>query len=680
MTRLLALLLSLVATHSYAGRWIVPAAAHATGGAGTNWKTELRLVNPSGAPATACITLLRSNSDNRGATSVAIDVPAAGQAIVADILETKFATSGTGALAIDSTSALVVSSRTYNEVDGATYGQYLPGVRTEDALGAGETGHLIYLTKSDAFRTNVGFASTTEQPATVTITLFDAANLNLGTRSLDLAPLSHMQLNDVFGVVGAPAANAARAEVKATAPIVAYASVVDNRTGDPVAVMAQRANAAAQELVIAAAAHLDGAGGSAWRSDVRLYNSGASTATVTLALHARGASGAPSLTTTLAIPPRQLLVLDDVIAKTFGQMSAMGGLRITSSQKLLAVSRTYNDTPNGTYGQDAAGVAIASALTIRDDARFAGLTTHGYRANLGIFNLAESAAELTLTLRGSNGTVLGTRGVTLEASQMTQLDDVFSYVGVPNAESASLAITTTARAASYAAYVSQIDNRSGDAIYIPAVVAAANAAGGDCVTVPFMRAGLKFTYVTTANDGGTSTRVGTFLTDTATRQEATEKVTTAGFVTEIDSFFDFTVANDLRQITRAISKSTTSVSGFVVNVNTDSTFTPAMPIAPASTWCAGQTWSIPAVAQRVIVTGISPSEKTINRPAATGEVLAVNESVTTAAGTFLTVKVRGVNGATDPDLQQSTIWYSVEHGLVVKEESAGGRMELTQLQ
>ncbi|HEX9982260.1 MAG TPA: hypothetical protein VGF69_03270, partial [Thermoanaerobaculia bacterium] len=65
MSRLLVLVLTLLSTNAFAARWIVPAAAHAAGSAGTNWKTELRLVNPSPSAATATVTLLRSNSDNR---------------------------------------------------------------------------------------------------------------------------------------------------------------------------------------------------------------------------------------------------------------------------------------------------------------------------------------------------------------------------------------------------------------------------------------------------------------------------------------------------------------------------------------------------------------------------------------------------------------------------------------
>ena len=111
-------------------------ARHVAGAAGTSWRTDLRVVNPGTAPAQVTITLLRSGADNssldRNAT---VSVPAGGQVALSDVLESRFAHTGTAAMLIESArDDLVVTSRTYNLAPDGTYGQFIPGVRDGQAL------------------------------------------------------------------------------------------------------------------------------------------------------------------------------------------------------------------------------------------------------------------------------------------------------------------------------------------------------------------------------------------------------------------------------------------------------------------------------------------------------------------------------------------------------------------
>jgi hypothetical protein len=148
----------------FARDWIVPAAAHAPGAANTNWRSDLRIVNPSGTPADVRIDLLPQGSNNSTRSpSANVTVPVQGQLSLVDVLASKFSFSGNAALYVSSgEQSLVITSRTYNEAaGGSTYGQFIPGVAVTDALGAGQQGHLIYVTKSADYRTNVGFAGTT---------------------------------------------------------------------------------------------------------------------------------------------------------------------------------------------------------------------------------------------------------------------------------------------------------------------------------------------------------------------------------------------------------------------------------------------------------------------------------------------------------------------------------------
>ena len=74
------LLSSLLAVTASAAEWMVPAAAHAPGASNTNWRTDLRIVNPSGTAADVRVDLLPQNTDNSArAHNVTVNVPAQGQ-------------------------------------------------------------------------------------------------------------------------------------------------------------------------------------------------------------------------------------------------------------------------------------------------------------------------------------------------------------------------------------------------------------------------------------------------------------------------------------------------------------------------------------------------------------------------------------------------------------------------
>jgi len=69
-----------------AARWVIPSGAHATGAENTNWRTDLRLVNPGDEAVTVTVYLLLTRQDNSALdNSVQFQVPAGGQLLVEDI-------------------------------------------------------------------------------------------------------------------------------------------------------------------------------------------------------------------------------------------------------------------------------------------------------------------------------------------------------------------------------------------------------------------------------------------------------------------------------------------------------------------------------------------------------------------------------------------------------------------
>jgi hypothetical protein len=690
----------LVSAGAHAAEWVVAAAAHTPGAANTNWRTDLRVVNPAGTAASATLYLLPQGSDNSArAQHVALTVPALGQLVLTDVVSTKFNFSGSAALIVESTEAsLVVASRTYNEAaNGSTYGQFIPGVPSSQALKPSEVGQLIYLVKSDDYRTNVGFAGTTAARGSVGITLWDASGHILGGSAFEVQPYGQTQVNDIFGAVGAPATSVARAEITTTANVVVYSSVIDNRTGDPIAMIAQHPDEARTQLLIPSVSHAPGANDSLWRSDVRIVNAGIGggddggngAASVTLTLYPASGSGAATQTKVLSVGPRGILALDDILQSTF--TAGSGALRIESTQPLFVTSRTYNQSSGGTFGQDIPALSMEKALASGSVARFSGLANGRYRTNIGFFNAGNSAADLQLELRGNDGALAGKKTLHLDGNSMTQINGLFSYLGT-SIESGALTVSATGGAV--VAYASVIDNASGDPVYVPGVLGVPSPAlpsdnppsgSSGCVTIPHVAAGRVASYRVTGSESFTIET--TWHTDSDTSATETSLAHTSQGDSTIDSTYTYTVQGGMRALTRSVSNATTNAGGFNILVSTDSTYSAPMVLGPVSSWCSDTTWNNPAIVQTIVTGGTFPGPTTtVNRPAAEGHVIAVNESITVTAGTFNTVHYRGVQGRTDAKVQKSNIWISINDGVLVKEEdldSAGNVqtvMELTRLQ
>jgi hypothetical protein len=113
----------------------------------------------------------------------------------------------------------------------------MPALFPSSGIVYGQTGILPKLAKSAGFRTNAGFANLGAGDASVRIALFAADGAALGTARDVLVPAGRwLQLDDIFTAVGAGPADLAYARVELLTEggrAWAYASVIDNATGDP---------------------------------------------------------------------------------------------------------------------------------------------------------------------------------------------------------------------------------------------------------------------------------------------------------------------------------------------------------------------------------------------------------------------------------------------------------------
>jgi len=218
--------------------YVVPAVAHSAGAMGSLWRTDVAVVNRASASTRLQVTFVPVGG---AATVRSATLAALSTTEWSDVLVSMFghgsASSVSGALAVSSDQPLFVSSRTFNQGATGTFGGYLPGVAVTSALTFGEMGCLPHLKKNASFRTNIGVVNLGTSTATVLIRLYGSGGQQVGSdRRVTVAAGALVQESDVFALAGAGNHEIAYAGIDVETPggaVWAFASVIDNPTGDP---------------------------------------------------------------------------------------------------------------------------------------------------------------------------------------------------------------------------------------------------------------------------------------------------------------------------------------------------------------------------------------------------------------------------------------------------------------
>jgi hypothetical protein len=219
-------------------QWIA-AAAHGGGAHGSVWRTDVCLLNRSGATATAEITFHRDNGDD---ASLVVDVIDGQQVVLGDVVE-QLGMTGSGAVEVQSDHPLLASSRTFNAGAAGTFGLFLDGVSAQDMADGGDEVWLPQLRQNAAFRTNIGLVNSGDLETRIRIFLFDAAGNELTSRWRTLDPGAWIQLQEPFSrLAGRDDIDSGYAivEVVSGDGVIAYASVIDNVTNDGTAIAMKR--------------------------------------------------------------------------------------------------------------------------------------------------------------------------------------------------------------------------------------------------------------------------------------------------------------------------------------------------------------------------------------------------------------------------------------------------------
>jgi hypothetical protein len=401
-------------------------------------------------------------------------VPSTGSVVLADVLGEDFGLQArSGGVLIASSASLLASSRTYNDAESGTFGQYVP-VEVESAAVAGnEPVSLIQLTRNADYRTNIGFTNIGRSDLDVAIDLFSSTGSYLGSKSYSIDPYSFFQVTDILHKVGSDNVDDAYAVIRAEnldAVYFAYASIIDNQTGDPIYAFPAKTSTSA--LYIPAAAHLRGANNTEWRTDLEVYNSGNSGAWYEIELLVHGADNSIPEDRLFTLAPKNAVRYGDVLESVFG-FEGSAALRVTPIEGEIAVtSRTYNQLEAGTTGQFAPGVPEREAISFDQGARLIQLaqsktTNTGFRTNIGFTNAIGKRIRVEVELYSGDGTHLGTTEEWLEPLGFRQLNKVFRRVTSEDVDDGYAVVRATTEGAAFFCYATVIDNRSGDPILIP---------------------------------------------------------------------------------------------------------------------------------------------------------------------------------------------------------------------
>ncbi|HYH07111.1 MAG TPA: hypothetical protein VEK11_08640, partial [Thermoanaerobaculia bacterium] len=231
-------------TTARARRYTIAGVAN-LGTATGSWQTDVRLFNGSNAHTTASVDFFRQGESAAAATRT-IDVAPGEMLALDDVVQSLFGMSGAGgAMRITTSidSALVPAARTYHKREDGTFGQFIPGATDDQAAALGrEALRILQVEESSRFRTNVGLAEVTGNGATLEITATVPGTKVSATTQVELQPNEFRQLNGLLRSLGMDDAYNASVTVRVVGgagKVLAYGSVIDNRTQDPTYVMAQ---------------------------------------------------------------------------------------------------------------------------------------------------------------------------------------------------------------------------------------------------------------------------------------------------------------------------------------------------------------------------------------------------------------------------------------------------------
>jgi hypothetical protein len=246
---LLPLLLALAALPAAAqvnDTYVIPVAGLAPGAFGTQWQTQLSIMNPQIDHTLRVSMTFIPTGGTRGSEAF-VDIPANAVYLTDNVLKDVFNTSGSGSLLIATfpednptvpnavlDRAFLVTSNTFNNSRSGTYGQTIPGVWTGlQGDGISAIAHGVRNIAKDGWRANVGAVNLGRSSVTMRVTVYDYnGNTVRSNMPFILPPLAHLQ-QALPVEVDSGSVEFFLDDPSGQAVVFPYVSVIDQFSGDP---------------------------------------------------------------------------------------------------------------------------------------------------------------------------------------------------------------------------------------------------------------------------------------------------------------------------------------------------------------------------------------------------------------------------------------------------------------
>lgn len=460
-------------------RYLLPVVTHGPGQNGSVWRTDVQVYNPDPNVSSDNPLVMKASLRNLETT---LNVTTSTY-IYEDFMQRLTNSDDAGPVIISTRSkyAPQLWTRTYNQAENGTFGQFIPAIRLDNVGSGNAIGEGMYylagLRNDDRYRTNIGFVNPTLQAVNATVRVYDEERRPIAQFTKTLPPFELVQfpIKSAGAVPDLPSDRAFSIEIEVPAGqwVVAYASFIDSLSNDPVFIQAVRDGDLASEdyakNVIPGVGHTG-----QWRSDVTIFNPDDRNG-VNFDLTYYDQSGVKKAEAkNIFLGPLKFLQYEDLLKQgVLGNVE--DGLGVLHVQALastipnnrypMTFSRTYFDNgANGTYGQGIGGFATARANVklnkpalipaVRSDAR--------YYTNVGLTNLTDQPVTVTVTLLNPQSGTAGTQQQYQLAPNQSVIG-TFDFAGV---EQATLKVETNGGAVW--AFASVIDKNTKDPEYVAA--------------------------------------------------------------------------------------------------------------------------------------------------------------------------------------------------------------------
>jgi subtilisin-like proprotein convertase family protein len=419
-----------------AARLIIPVVAHTIGAAGTQYRSDVYLLNRGSRDTTATLILTPSGADGTTTFAAMKVTIAAGQTMLfSDVVATVFASSGIGSLEIQGDTAnLLAWSDVVNATPIGPVAQSIEAASSIDAAGSADPPRYTIVPSFPPapnliiplIRMNVGAVETAGLSGTIHVATRTPDGKSYGSADFAIAPFGHAQL-PIAIEPGGVAVNAVEFTVTGGARIVSYGSMVLTLSGD--AIYRPAAPLPTQEIILTlpVSGQATGVAGAPWSTSVDYVNviggDSRDTGSKTTRTFYRAAEGTPLL------PPGMMINGESATGpNVIGQTDidvAPGG--VVFADCLTFEAGVNDDAPVGdrigAYPKSSAIAAGSSADALHIE------STAELRTNFGISEADGVPGDVRVTLFEASGRSLGSTEMTLGPRQMQQIPISALYGG-----------------------------------------------------------------------------------------------------------------------------------------------------------------------------------------------------------------------------------------------------------